>query len=344
MIHSFNLRRTAMVCAGLVALATSAHAGILDKAVGEAMSGHGKGPVYFERQASFKGANQVVLGQFSVAYFTRKVDFVGGGFLSQGSAKTTGTLTGLSEADYQAMTDSIYADFKAKLAASGVMIVDPTAYYASKYYQKVKSEPQGQRVLVPLQDDDKADAIAYWPTELARHDNMGFVLRIFDGNLRDTYTAQYDYARTAKIPVLNVMFVVDFAGPSSTEGGGLFQSVKVTSQLAISNRGSQIQLMDTTGKVGRIVLNQALVEGGDFAEITDVTSKFNKAAESAQLIGGALLAGGGISGKLGSLTKGQQMSRSFAYKVTDAKRFDDLTIHAGNLATDVFVQQLTGIR
>lgn len=335
-----------MFCAAVAALscAPGAGAGILNKAVGDAIAGHGKGPVYFEHQASFKGVTQVVVGQFSVAFFTRKVDFVGGGFLSQGSAKTTGTLSGLSEADYQAMTDAIYADFKTRLAAGGVTIADPVAYYASKYYQKVKSEPQGQRVMVPLQDDDKADAVAYWPSALTRHDNMGFALRIMDGNVRDTYTAQYDYARTAKIPVLNVMYVVDFAGPSSTEGGGIFQSVKVTSQLAITHRGSQVQLMDTTGKVGKIVLNQSLVEGGDFAEITDVTSKFNKAAESAQLIGGALLSGGGISGKLGGLTKGQQMSRSFAYRVTDTNRFDDLTIHAGGLANDLFVREMQGLR
>lgn len=313
-------------------------AGLIGGMINKSINGHGNGPVWFERQDAFKGVNQVVIGQFSVVFLTKKVDFSGGGFLSSNAkGKAIGQLSGVSQEDYIRITDAVFDDFRGKLTASGVTIVDPAAYYASKYYQKVRSEEQGHSVTIPLQDQDTADGIAFWPSSMAHRDNMALTLRFMDGNQRDLYTAQYDYARTAKVPVLNVVYVVDFAEPAKSEGGGVFQSIKATAQLAISQRGSLFYLMDTSGKPAKINVNQPIVESGDFAQIKDITSGLTKTAEathSIMNIGGALMGhGGNAFGKT-------SMSRRFEYAVTDTANYSALVTHAGGQANDLMIGQM----
>lgn len=337
-----NLCRTVTITGAtlpLVMASAPCPAGLIGNAINKSLNSHGDGPVYYDHQESFKGLNQAVIGQFSVVFFTKKVDYDGGGFLSDGSSKAIGQLSGLAEPDYQKITDALYVQFKARLAAGGVTLVDPAAYYASKYHQKVTSEPNGHSVIVPLQDQDSADGVAYWPSELSYRENMAIALRMMDGHMRDVYTAQYAYAREAKVPVLNVVYVVDFAGPAKTEGGGVFQSINVTSQLAISPRGSQVQLMDASGKVGKIILNKPVIEGGDFADISDITSGLSKASQAASTAFNV------FKGGLGALTnKGSRMDRRFQYAVTDPAAFAGMTVKAGTKTTDIFVQQLQTLR
>ena len=122
--------------------------------------------------------------------------------------------------------------------AGGVTIVAPDAYYASQYYQKVQSEEQGHKVTIPLQDKDTAEGVAYWPSSMPHRDNMALALRFMDFGQSNVYTAQYAYARAARVPVLNVVYVVDFAAPAKSSGGGILQTIKSTAELAVSNRGS----------------------------------------------------------------------------------------------------------
>ena len=324
----------ALLCIGSV----PASAGLIGGMINKSINGHGNGPVWFERQDAFKGLNQVVIGQFSVVFLTKKVDFSGGGFLSANAkGKAIGQLSGVSREEYMRITDAVFEDFKTKLAASGITLVDPAAYYASKYYQKVRSEEQGHSVTIPLQDQDTADGIAFWPSSMAHRDNMALTLRFMDGNQRDLYTAQYDYARTAKVPVLNVVYVVDFAEPAKSEGGGVFQSIKATAQLAISQRGSLAFLMDTSGKPAKINVNQPIVESGDFAQIKDTTSGLTKTAEATHSI---MNIGGALLGKGGNAFGKSSMSRRFEFAVTDPANYAALVTHAGGQANDLLIGQL----
>ncbi|MEQ1549554.1 MAG: hypothetical protein ABL918_13055, partial [Chakrabartia sp.] len=229
--------------------------------------------VKIDKPASFKGMTQVVIGQFTVAYFIKKIDYDGGGFLATSAkGKAIGHLSGLSPQDYQGTTDAIFADFKKQLEAQGVTIVDPAGLKADKYYAKVKPEVQGGKVDVVLKKEDHADALAFWPTALGRTDNALLPMRMMDMNVSHNYTAQYNYARTAKVPVLNVVYFVDFAKPATSSGGGLLQSVKVKAGLAMSQFGTQIALMDTSGKLAKATLAVPIEEGGDFADIRETTS------------------------------------------------------------------------
>ena len=335
----FYTFRAALAAAGPVLASVPAQAGILGDAISKQINGHGDGPTWTEHADSFKGASQVVLGQFTVVFLTKSVSYSGGGFLSTANtAKAIGQLSGVGPEAFQQVTDAVFEDFKAKLARAGITLADPAAYYASKYYQKVRNEDQGHSVTVPLDDKQSVDGQAWWPSALSHRDNMALTMRFMDANMTNVYTAQYDYARTAKVPVLNVVYVVDFAEPAKSSGGGVFQKLDVKAELAISPRGSQVQIMDTTGKVGKLVLNKPIVEGGPFAEIKDITSGVQKGMETAQMIGNI---GGAIFGKGGNAFGRQmRMDRRIEYSVVDPKAWGDMVVHAGGQTNDLMTNTL----
>jgi hypothetical protein len=289
-----------------------------------------------ENAERFKGANQVVIGQFSVGFFVKKVDYDGGGFLSANNeAKAIGHLQGMFPNNFQAITDAIYDDFTVQLEAQGVKIVDPAAYKANKYYAKVKYEVQGSKALVPLKKEDKADAALFWPSQLGgRNENMLATIGMFNMNMGKTYTAQYDYARTSKVPVLNVVYYVDFAAPAKTKGGNIIsgtnvQTITVSSQVAMSQFGSQMQIMDVNGKVGKMTLNTPVIQGGNFADIRDITSGSVRTAEAfADAFG-----------------KGNyRVDRRFGYTVTDKPAYSRSALAAGHQTSEMFTKQLVALR
>ena len=309
-------------------------AALLLSANGVALQAKETQPIKIDNVASFKGVDKAVIGQFSVVFLTKKVDYDGGGFLSASAkGKAVGHLVGLDNTDFQSATDAIYADFAKQMTAHGVAIVDGAGLVADKYYAKVKPEAQGNKVDIQQKKDDHADGLAFWPTQLGRNNNMMLTLRIMDMNMSNTYTAEYNYARTMKVPVLNVVYYVDFAKPATSSGGGLFQGIKVTAGLAISQFGSQIQLMDTNGKVAKILLQTPIEEGGDFASIKETTSGATKAFQVASVLGAGIFGGkaGGASAK-------------FDFQVTDKAAYQEKTVSAAIKANDLFLRMMEANR
>lgn len=299
-----------------------------------AVSAKDEQPIKIESAASFKGLDKAVIGQFTVIFLTKKVDYDGGGFLSMSSkGKAIGHLVGVENADFQQITDAVYDDFTKQMATHGIAIVDGAGLTANKYYAKVKQEAQGNKVDIVQKKEDHADGLAFWPTQLGRNVNIVVPLRMMDMNMSNTYTAEYDYARTSKIPVLNVIYYVDFAKPATSSGGGLFQDIKVSAGLAISQFGSQIQLMDTNGKVAKILLKLPIEEGGDFAEIKETTSTVTKVSQIASVLGAGVF--GGRSGGA---------SARFEYQVTDKAAYQEKTMTAANKASDLFLRMMVANR
>ncbi len=340
----FKSRTKAIILAGLavstiasgISMSSLASASVLYVGGGQKI-----GAFKVEKAESFKGLSQVVIGQFTVAYMTKKVDYDGGGFLASGpEGKAIGSLTGLSPSDYQRTTDAIFADFKKQLAAHGISIVDPAGLVADKYYAKTKQEAQGGKVDVTLKKKDHADAVAYWPTQLGRNDNALLNMRMFDTNTANHYTAQYNYAKSSKIPVLNVVYYVDFAKPAKSTGGGLFQEISATAGLAMSQFGTTLAIMDSNGKLARMTLNVPIEESGNFASVTETTSQVAKTARVASVLGGAF---GGL-GKLGGAPILGNMAAKFDYRVTDPAAFGEKALSAATKLTDLYVRQIEELR
>jgi hypothetical protein len=291
-------------------------------------------PIKIENVASFKGVDKAVIGQFTVVFLTKKVDYDGGGFLSMSSkGKAIGHLVGLENADFQSVTDSVYDDFTKQMATRGIAIVDGAGLAANKYYAKVKQEAQANKVDIVQKKEDHADGLAFWPTQLGRNLNVILPLRLMDMNMSNTYTAEYDYARNSKVPVLNVIYYVDFAKPAKSSGGGLLQDINVSAGLAISQFGSQAHLMDTNGKVAKILLQTPIEEGGDFADIKETTSSVTKVAQVASVLGAGLF--GGRSGGA---------SARFEYQITDKSAYQEKTMSAANKASDLFLRMMEANR
>ncbi len=291
-------------------------------------------PVKIEKPQAWKGVSQVVIGQFSVVFLTKKVDYDGGGFLASGnSAKAIGHLSGVNDADFLAITNAVYADFQAQLGQHGITIADDAGFRADKYYAKIKPEEQGNTASVPLKKQDKADGRVFWPEALGRNTNVMLPLRLMDMNMGNAYTAEYNYARTSGTPVLNVVYYVDFAKPAKSDGGGLFQSIKVSAGLAISQFGTQLMLVGADGKMTKMLLQVPMEEGGDFANVEDITSGLTKATRVASVLGAGVF--GGSSGT---------MSSRFDYRVTSPTEYAAKTQSAATKVSDLFIRQMESLR
>jgi hypothetical protein len=186
---------------------------------------------------------------------------------------------------------------------------------------------------VVLKKQDHADAVAYWPTALGRNNNMLVPMRLMDFSMSHTYTAQYDYARTSQIPVLNVIYFIDFAKPATSSGAGLFQSITAKAGLAVSQFGTQIGLMDTTGKLAKISLAVPVEEGGDFANIDETTTGASKAVRVASILGAGMF--GGNAGTMAS---------KFDYQVTDPAAYGEKALSASAKVSDLFIRQIEALR
>ncbi len=327
--------RIALMLTAVGCTLSQAQGGVFDGAMARAMApGKRMGDFHVEKPEAFKGATQVVIGQFSVAFFVRRARGAGGGFASgNASANLIGVLDGLSASDYNAITDAIYADFAKQLEASGVSIVAADGYRANKYYAKVKLETSGDTTTkLELGDDGVGHAQVYWPTALGRNENMELGLRIADGNMANTYTAQYDYARNSKIPVLNVVIGIDFFGDASSRGGaaggGATQVMTVTQQVSVATATTRATLMSNTGKYGKMHLDTPIDVPGTFANITNQTSGGTLAAETLANVFG----------------RGARPTRTFGYKVTDGPAYRRLSVAAAHDAAAKIVTQLAAMR
>lgn len=291
-------------------------------------------PVKIEKPQAWKGINQVVIGQFSVVFMTKKVDYDGGGFLSSSDkAKAIGYLTGLSPADYQKITDAAYADFLTQMGQHGIAVLDDAGLKADPYFAKVKPEKAGEKADIQLKKNDHGDGLTFWPSQLGRNTNALLNFRIMDRNMVDAYTGEYNYAKSAHVPVLNVVYYIDFAKPASSSGGGLLQSVKVSAGLALSQFGTQFALMGTDGKLTKMLLQVPIEEGGEFATIKDTTSGAQKAFHVANVLGAGLFGGGHGT-----------MSTKFDFTVTDPAAYSVKALSATSRGSDLFIRQMEGMR
>lgn len=274
---------------------------------------------------SLKNGRSLAVGQFSVVFLTKKVDYDGGGFLSVGGeGKAVGHLQGVSGATIQKITDDIYADFAARMAENGIAIDNSSAIKAVSNWPKVKQIGQGSEVFVMLKKKDKADGLAYFPTAIGHTGNMILQSGMFDFSMGQMSTASYMAANENGMPVVNIVYVVDFAAPAKSRGGGLFHNMQVKAELAMSTFGTQMRFSLPKGKYGDATLTAPIVEGGDFADIDDKTGDANKAIDKALKIGMALF-GGPSTGNL---------QRRFYYNVTDQDMFAAKSVASGRRAND----------
>ena len=160
-----------------------------------------------------KGEQKVVIGSFRVA-FSQKVSASARssslfGTDSQ-SAGMSGTLTGLDNAQYQAIADTAYADFVKKLKTTGLQVIEPQALQQSELYKQMASSPS------PLLMGDQV-MVAPTGMKLAIFPGEAGVSSAFGGF--DTTNPMRVFPQLAKeqsAGVMSVTYYVDFLNASTS--------------------------------------------------------------------------------------------------------------------------------
>ena len=249
---------------------------------------------------AFAGKKDVIIGAFRVGYVTyNKVGHkTGGGILggARGSASAKSTLTGVSDATFQKITDAAYADFVSTLKANGYNVLDHGKLTSLPEYSKMSKEAS------PYKTDAGSADITYvapkgWPVK-----DKGFAFSM----------PELVFATAAEktgAPIIDVDYIVNFA---QGEGAGYsVATVEVGQGISVDVGGGAGFFGGQGGtfsnNIGSVKLGQAVYSTEEFATITDTSTAAGQAlGVAANVFSYALGAGGTVS-------------KSFDFKADPAK-------------------------
>ena len=193
--------------------------------------------------AAFAEKQQVVIGGFKVGFNDSKrlQNKAKGTFLSSASGgKSTGLvkLEGVSTEAMQAITDKAYSDFVNQLKLQGYTVVDRGNFTGHTSYQKTKEYD------FPYKDDNSGLLSSYGTMVYYSPREIGPKQPIFLGEIEgvtggfgfaNPMNAVAAYGEETGIPVLNVTYLVDFAGAGGHES--VWSSSLAVGQLLSVDRG-----------------------------------------------------------------------------------------------------------
>jgi hypothetical protein len=308
------------------------------------VAGKDEGPVKVTSAKNIKGTQQVVVGQFTVAFLIERKDstkagggLLGGGFGGRSTVRSY--LAGYSPADLQSVADAAYEDFVAKLSANGFTVADRAGFAAHPAIAKLAGEPGPKEMSTATGKDDKAKVVLVGasqtgPLRLMAGDvvagGFGAMGMAMSGNqAANAFTA---YAKANGTRVVNAIYYVDFA--DSEEYGGWFRSssaVKVKGSLALLPVQTKVTVIGPDYKSGSVALSNPVAVGGDFFDTED-------AMGSGEKIGNAV---GKVIGILGGV--GSNSSKKIRFTARPGT-YAPGAIQATTQANTVFAQSLAGLR
>lgn len=268
--------------------------------------------VKVDTSKAFAGINQVVIGSFKVAFIDSKkeAEKAGSGFGGKSSAEIK--LLGLNNQTMQQVTDAAYADFVAQLGAAGYQVADRSALTSDPEFAKANKEASpmkeeasffGSQNNVTYVAPSSIKDLYFFMGEAGKTGGFGF---------SNPSIAASQFADKNKLPVISVMYTVDFAGADGSGGSFASTSALQVGQVISVTPGSGISLIGGSGGTfnptnGSVKLGQAVHSGEKYGEIVMTTSDTMKAVETAANVASALLGGG------------TNQSRDFEIKADPAK-------------------------
>lgn len=293
---------------------------------------------------AFKGAEQVIIGGFTVGFAVNKTDSrkAGGGLMGNGfGGKSTArsSLTGVSDADMQAITDAAYADFVAQLQAKGYTVADRAPMIQSEAFKSVTPQP------VPYEDTQGGLLGGGNTTRYFAPSQFGGLLTFLGdipGNMggfgfSNPSMAAQKYAAETRQKVLHVIYLVDFANANGHGGWHTSSSsVQVGQGLTVVPEYTKLSLIGGQAGTfstanGAIALGQPVSSDKPFATVNDSTSDAGKALEVATNVVGAL---GGI---------GTNSSRRYEF-VANPAQYRDASLDALAKANATFLDTMAGLK
>ena len=291
-----------------------------------------------------KGVGSVVIGAFNVGFIFESVDNTKktGGMIGAfgGATRAKSVLAGVTPEMMQAIADAAYADFTARLQASGFTVAPASGLFTSLDFGRVKplAAPYEASVQLDKRSTGKATflkpaavpAMFMLPGDLTASGFSGMGVTMAAG------TNQYavsQYAKSSGQTIVDVTYLVDF---SDVRRPGAFSmaGVQVNSGMSVTGGFSRVTVVTPSGKSATVTLNDPAAVEGDFADKADTTK--DKGLQSAMNIAG------GVAAAFGAGTF--QFGKSRTYTFTAKPAYVDGAVKATMLANERIVTQLAALR
>ncbi len=239
-------------------------------------------PVKVSGKEAVKGATGIAVAAFNVGFIFESTDQTKatGGMIGAfgGTTKAKSTLVGVTPEMMQKIADAAYADFLAKLAASGLAVKDAASVFAAPEMAKPHGQVSPLDISIALEKKSKGKATYVKPTALP---TLIMVAGDFQGSgfssmglVMDSGQASYalsQYARAAGVPVVGVTYLIDFS-QQKRPGAFSFGGIEVNANLSVVPGYSRMTVFGANGKTTTVTLNQAVSVDGDFIDKRDASS------------------------------------------------------------------------
>lgn len=295
-----------------------------------------------QQAAAMAGVNNVAVGSFTIAFLTDRTDtaragggLMGGGFGGRSTARSA--LEGVSDADFQRVTDAAYEDFLGQLRKSGYAPGDRAAVVEAFGRSNAAPLENGLERDVILARDSRAKAKVFAPSSIGGvwlpREVLGQISAPgFAGNRSAIGISMggASYARSSGQAVVNAFYIVDFAN-AETYGGWFRNSsaVSVKAGLAIVPEVSKVFAYAPSGRIAMATLSEPVAVGGDFGTFDDSTTGGHKAAEFAANAIGVL---GGV---------GTNSTRRYTMRA-EPERWSAGAVELSSSASKVLIQGMGG--
>lgn len=305
-------------------------------------------PVKISGKEAVKGATSVAVAAFNVGFIFESTDQTKatGGLMGAfgGTTKAKSSLVGVTPEMMQKIANAAYADFTAKLAASGLTIKDAASVFAAPEMAKPHGQTSPLDIGIALEKGSKGKATYVKPAELPTlimvegdFQGSGFSSMGLAMDAGQAGASLSNYARAAGVAVIDVTYLIDFSDqkrPGAFSFGG---GVEVNANLSVVPGYSRMTVFGPNGKTTTVTLNQAVSVDGDFIDKHDATSGTAKTTQAAANVAGGIMAAMGHGGMMFGKT------RKFEF---DAKpgNYEDGAAKAAGLANDVLIGQINALK
>jgi len=304
-------------------------------------------PLKVSGKDALKGATTVAIGAFTVGFIFQSTDQTKstGGLIGAfgGTTKAKSELVGVTPEMMGAVADAAYADYVAQLTAAGFTVQDPAAVFASDQLARTDGAASPIDINIQLEKGSKGKATYVKPAALPRlmllpgdFVGSGFSSMGLAMSAGQTSMALSNYARAAGIPVIDVVYLIDFSD-QKRPGAFSFGGLEVNANLSVVPGFSRMSVLGPNGKTITVTMKQGVSVDGDFIQREDASSGLDKTTQAAANVGGGLLAAAGMGGlAFGKTRKFEFTARPGAY--------EEGAVKAASLASERLVQLMTGLR
>jgi len=193
-----------------------------------------------DKASAFKGSARVAIAEFGVEFYTQ---IHAEGRQGGAAAMVTTELKGVSDADFQAITEQAYADTLAALQTAGIEVLDQAVVNADAGYQAlvekygepspytfadsslVKDKPMVSRVFAPL------GMKAFLSTSTQR----GNFSQRTDSQNQGRGSREGELAKSLGATLLHVHYLVGFGLPSASRNNALWGGSTARAGIAMGN-------------------------------------------------------------------------------------------------------------